>query len=236
MAASAVWRTLLIGTCLLSAAGCSDDHTSSDKKATSQPEATSGKAFDMEDQATGKAPAGFLLALTGSGEPPEWVVLEDPQAASGRKVLAQTSEDRTDHRFAVCVYDGLSAKDVEVSVRFRPVSGEVDQSGGIVVRYQDKDNYYVVRANALEDNVRFYMVIDGRRRQIAGARATIASGEWHRLSLALKGSHFQISLEGTPLFEVDDGTISDPGKVGVWTKSDSRTDFDDLEVTVHDRR
>jgi hypothetical protein len=174
----------------------------------------------------GSAPSSFLSALTGGGGPVTWVIVQD----GGKTELAQTSTDPTSKRFPLCVYSGFVAKDVEVSTRFKPVSGKVDQAGGVIVRYQDKDNYYIVRANALENNVRLYKVIGGERTQIAGADANVSSGEWHGLALETKGSHFKVSYEGTLLFEVDDSAIGNAGQVGLWTKADSVTEFDMLTV------
>ena len=113
----------------------------------------------------GQLPAGFRIVRTGKGAPAAWSVVEDSSVPSG-KVLAQTSTDQTDYRFPLAVYDGITAKDVEVSVRFKAVGGRIDRAGGIAVRLADPDNYYVLRANALEDNVNFYHVVRGSRRQI----------------------------------------------------------------------
>lgn len=186
------------------------------------------KTFDFETDEAGKPPADFTAALTGSGGPVSWVVREETEAPSGKRVLVQTSTDDTDNRFPLCVYDKLTAKDVEVSARFKPIDGKVDQAGGLVARFQDKDNYYVTRANSLEDNVRLYKVVKGKRKQFAGVNAKVSSGEWHTLKLSAKGGHFQVSFDGKLLCEADDDTFKDAGKVGLWTKADSVTAFDDL--------
>jgi len=165
----------------------------------------------------GKTPPGFTVALTGGGGPAAWAVQEDSTAPSGGKVLAQNSKDTTNYRFPVCVYDGVSAKDVEVSVQFKSVSGKVDEAGGVIVRYKDKDNYYVARANALEDNVRLYKVVGGRRSEIAGISTKASSGQWHELKLIAKGTHFVVAF-GDKWFEADDSTFQDAGKAGLWTK------------------
>jgi hypothetical protein len=123
----------------------------------------------------------------------------DATAASGR-AIAQTSTDRTDYRFPLAVYQPISPKDVEVTVRFKPVAGKVDQAGGIAVRLTTPDDYYVVRANALEDNVRFYRVVKGNRQQIAGADTKVASGEWHTLTLKAQGDRFTVSFDGKQLY------------------------------------
>ena len=190
--------------------------------------------LDFDTAEVGKPPLDFSTALTGGGGPVTWVVKEEPSAPSDGKVLAQTSADTTDYRFPLCVYDPFTAKDVEVSVKFKAVAGKVDQAAGLVVRFRDKDNYYITRANALEDNVRLYKVVGGSRKQFAGAKAKVSSGEWHTLKLAVKGNHFRISFDDKLLFEADDDTFKEAGKVGLWTKADSVTYFDDLTIESHD--
>ena len=149
-------------------------------------------------------------------------------------MLVQTSTDTTDYRFPLCIYDTLTAKDVTLSVRFKAVSGKVDQAAGLVARFRDKDNYYIVRANALEDNVRLYKVVGGSRKQFAGTKTKVSSSEWHALKLAVKGKHFQVFFDDKLLFEADDDTFKDAGKVGLWTKADSVTYFDDLKIERYD--
>jgi hypothetical protein len=190
--------------------------------------------LDFDTAEVGKPPPDFSTALTGGGGPVTWVVKEEPSAPSDGKVLAQTSADTTDYRFPLCVYDPFTAKDVEVSVKFKAVAGKVDQAAGLMVRFRDKDNYYITRANALEDNVRLYKVVGGSRKQFAGAKAKVSSGEWHTLKLAVKGNHFRISFDDKLLFEADDDTFKEAGKVGLWTKADSVTYFDDLTIESHD--
>jgi len=183
-------------------------------------------SFDS-DKADAPA-AGFSSARTGEGADGKWIVKRVPDAPSGGQVLAQTDADGTDYRFPVAVADGPSLKDVRLSVKCKPVSGKVDQACGLVFRYQDADNYYVTRANALEGNVRLYHVVKGRRVQFAGAGANVKSGAWHELRVDAKGDRFQVSLDGNQLLDAKDGTFGDAGKVGVWTKADSITYFDDL--------
>jgi hypothetical protein len=186
--------------------------------------------LDFDASAVGALPTGFSSAVTGDGGPAAWVVVEDFTAPSGGKVLAQTSTDRTSLRFPLCVYDGFTAPDVTVSVSFKPVSGTVDQAAGLVARYRDKNNYYVVRANALENNVRLYKVEGGNRKQFAGANVKVPSGEWQTLALEVKGTHLRVLLNDALLFQADDATFKNAGKVGLWTKADSVTYFDDLRV------
>jgi hypothetical protein len=201
-------------------------------------EAGAGKAItlDFESAAAGELPAGFSTAVTGRGGPASWAIIEDPTAPSGGKVLAQTSTDRTSSRFPLCIYEGLSATDVEVSVRFKPVSGTVDQAAGLVARYRDKDNYYIVRANALEHNVRLYKVERGKRTQFAGVDVKVPANVWQTLTWEVKGTRFRVRLNDTLLFEADDRTFKNTGKVGLWTKADSVTYFDDLTIRPSETR
>jgi hypothetical protein len=186
--------------------------------------------LDFDASAVGILPTGFSGAVTGGGGPASWVVVEDFTAPSGGKVLAQTSTDKTSFRFPLCVYEGFTASDVTVSVNFKSISGTVDQAAGLVARYRDKDNYYVVRANALENNVRLYKVERGNRKQFAGANVKVPAGEWQTLALEVRGAHFRVFLNDTLLFEADDATFKNAGKVGLWTKADSVTYFDNLKV------
>ena len=129
-------------------------------------------AIDIAALAPNLAPQ-FTIGRTGQGAAAEWSVVADPTAAEGR-ALAQVSTDRTSYRFPLAIYEPYSGKNVEVSVRFKPVAGTVDQAGGIAVRLQTPDDYYVVRANALEDNVRFYRVVKGKREQLAGTNVKVS--------------------------------------------------------------
>jgi len=192
--------------------------------------------LDFDSAAVGSLPAGFSVALTGRGSPGAWRTLEEPTAPSGGKVLAQTNTDKTSYRFPLCIYDPLTATDVTVSVRFKAVAGTVDQAAGLVARYKDKDHYYIVRANALENNVRLYKVERGDRKQFAGVNVMVPLGQWQRLTLNIKGTHFRIFLNDALLFEADDTTFRNAGKVGLWTKADSVTYFDDLTIASPDTR
>lgn len=195
------------------------------------------RKIDFERETVGQPPAGFSFGHTAKvGAPGKWVVQED----QGGKFLAQLDPDRTRSRFPVAVLDDLTANDIDLSVRFRPVSGEVDQAAGLVWRYQDEDNYYIVRANAREDNVVLYKVENGRRTDLPlkgegrtyGKKAPVPSGEWSTLRLVATGNRFEVYLNGSKLYEVEDSTFTGAGKVGVWTKADSVTHFDDLTVVT----
>lgn len=124
------------------------------------------QTIDFNKDNAGGPPQGFSTALTGQGKPGVWVVTKDDASPNQGNVLAQTDADATSYRFPVCVYDNFSAKDVDVSVKFKTVSGKKDEAAGLVWRYRDKDNYYIVRANALENNVVLYKVQNGKREDL----------------------------------------------------------------------
>ncbi len=193
---------------------------------------------DFSRDKPGQPPSGFSTALTGRGVPGKWVVMKDDASPDRGNVLAQTDADATDYRFPVCVYDGLTAKDADISVSFKPVSGKIDQGAGIVWRYRDKDNYYIVRANALEGNVVLYKVQNGKRTDLPlkglgrtyGLKEKVPSKQWGILRVVVKGNMFEVYHDGKKLYEVEDDTFKDAGKVGVWTKADSVIFFDNLQV------
>jgi hypothetical protein len=175
-------------------------------------------------------PAKFHSARTGEGTKSQWVVLADPSAPSQPNVVAQTSTDSTDYRFPLLIADEGSFRDLELTVKFKAVSGEVDQAAGLVFRLKDANNYYIVRANAREDNYRLYRVVAGRRRMFAGANLEVTSGQWHELRVTGIGSKIVCYYDGVKKIEAIDDTFKDAGKVGLWTKADSVTYFDDLSA------
>jgi hypothetical protein len=190
----------------------------------------SAQTVTFADTAPGSTPKDFQSALTGSGNPGQWEVVADASAEGGR-ALAQLNADRTDYRFPLAIYMPTVPSEVEATVRFKPISGSVDKAGGVAVRLVDRNNYYVARANALENNVRFYRVVAGRRQQLATANAKVAVGEWHILTIRAEGERFTVSFNGKVLHITKDKTFSSPGKVALWTKADSVTHFDKLTIT-----
>ncbi len=189
------------------------------------------KRWDFQGDAVNSPPAGFSFGRTGQGREGKWVVLVDASAPAGDHVLAQVDADDTDYRFPVAVADSPAPKDLRLEVRCKPVSGKVDQACGLVFRYRDPGNYYVARANALEDNVNLYQVVKGRRRQIEGWRGKVTANAWHMLAIDARGDHLQVFWEGKPIIDARDDAFRDGGKVGLWTKADSVTYFDGLTVT-----
>jgi hypothetical protein len=200
----------------------------------SAPVQQSGKtlSYNFDNYQPGPLPAVFTGTRTGQGAMGEWRIAADDSAPSKPNVLAQLSKDSTDYRFPIVVSSEGAFKDLELSVKFKPISGRVDEAGGLVFRYKDAGNYYLVRANALEDNFRLYHVVKGSRVQFAGANTQVTPNQWHELKVTCIGNQITCFYEGKPLIQASDDTFKDAGKIGVWTKADSVTYFDDLSVTA----
>ena len=186
--------------------------------------------FNFDSDVPGQPPKGFEFGLTGKGRPGRWIVQAVDDAPSGKNVLAQTDGDTTDYRFPIA-YTGPELKDLRLSVKCKPIAGKGDQGCGIIWRLKDANNYYITRANALEDNVHLYHVINGRRVRFEGWNGKVASGVWHELAMEMVGNHIQVSFDGNKVIDDHDDTFKDAGKFGVWTKADSIIQFDDLTAT-----
>jgi len=185
--------------------------------------ATMTETINFDAFAVGASPPGWTAGVTGRGTQ-RWTVEADSAAPSKPNVLKQSG--RGD--FPWCVQDEPRIADGYVEVRFKPVSGKEDQAGGVVWRWKDGDNYYVARANALEDNVSLYYTQQGRRITIKYVDAPVAKNQWHTLRAEFSGQRMRVSLDGKVYIEADDAHIAGPGRVGVWTKADSVTLFDDF--------
>ena len=194
---------------------------------------TSNTVFDFENYAAGQLPEGWSQYYTGPGGT-DWKVVDD----KGNKVLAQLYSDNPNGHFNIIVNDALSVKDMTLTVRLKGVTGNHDQGGGFVWRFTDKDNYYVVRSNPLEDNMVLYKVENGKRTDLPlvgkgrtyGVDVPPLGDTWHTMKLTVKDDLFTIYLDGTELFKVEDSTFPDAGKVGLWTKADAVTYFDDYMI------
>jgi hypothetical protein len=168
----------------------------------------------------------FEFAATGGGKPGEWAIVRNDSV----QALAQTGTDPTDDRFPLAIYRPFSGRNVYVSVRFMPVHGKIDQAGGLVVRWTSANDYYLARANALENNVRFYRVVGGKRQMIAGVDAAVSGRAWHTLGVIARGERFTILFDGRELFSATDTTFPAAGKIGLWTKADSVTWFEHITI------
>ena len=194
-------------------------------------QAAGPRTWDFQADALQAPPAGFSFGRTGRGREGKWLVIQDATASPSGHVLAQLDQDETDYRFPVAVADAPAIKDLRLEVRCKPVSGKTDEACGLVFRFRDPDNYYVARANALEDNVNLYHVVEGRRRQIKGWSGKVSANAWHALAVEARGDRLQVFWEGKPIIDARDDTFKGAGKVGVWTKADSVTYFAGLSAT-----
>jgi hypothetical protein len=182
-----------------------------------------GETIDFDKELPGTLPAEWIAGVTGRGTP-HWTVEADPDAPSAPHVLKQSGSGD----FPWCVKKSASLADGFVEVKFKPLSGREDQAGGLVWRWKDRDNYYVARANALENNVSLYYTDAGRRKTIKYVDAPVARNAWHTLRVEFRGAAIRVLLDGAAYITVDDSHIQGPGAVGVWTKADSVTAFDDF--------
>jgi len=193
--------------------------------------ASSGRVITFDQTPVGRAPAGWTVAMTHAGAEPRWEVRKDASAPSPPYVLAQVSADRHLDRCPLAIFDGVSLRDLDVSVRIKPVAGLQEQAGGVVWRYRDANNYYLARTNAIAKNVAIYKVRDGARVQIATAVPhDIEPNAWNILKVSVRGSRFQVYLNHRRLLQAEDKTFTAAGRVGLWTVGDSVTYFDDFRV------
>jgi hypothetical protein len=200
-----------------------------------------GKAqtIGFNNTPVGGFPEGWDAYMTHSGGAPRWQVIQDAATPGKPRALAQLSDDATRSRFPLAIFREASIQNGTISVSFKAISGKIDQGAGLVWRFVDVDNYYIVRANALEDNVVLYKVEKGTRTALApkgtppgtyGISHKVAPQEWNRLSVSFHGDSFTVNFNGEKLFEVEDGTYTGEGKTGLWTKADSVIYFRDFEI------
>jgi hypothetical protein len=191
---------------------------------------TQAEMSSFDGDATGTLPAGWRSGVTGRGSP-KWSVEADASAPSKPNVLRQSGSGT----FPWCVKPEVFLADGRVEVKFKPLAGRQDQAGGVVWRWKDGDNYYVARANALENNVSLYYTEKGRRNTITYVDAPVPGNVWHALRVEFAGKRIRVMLDGKTYIETDDGHIAGGGAVGVWTKADSVTLFDDFRYSASPR-
>ena len=185
------------------------------------------KTWDFEKDAVGQTPAGFYFDTTREATDGKWEIVKDGES----NVLAQTDRNRSEHRFALAVVRDASVEDLRLSVRLKSVEGEVDQTGGIIWRYRNSENYYLLRADVAERKVRLYRVVNGNRIQFAHEKdVKLAPNTWHLLKVEHDGDRIKAYLDDEMLFKAKDQTFHKPGKIGLWTQADAVTHFDDLKV------
>lgn len=185
----------------------------------------------------GKVPPGWSTAMTDSGQPPKWEILKDTTAPSQPYVLAQVSTGSEQNRSPLAILDRAAVKDGEVSVRFKPVAGREERAAGVVFRYVDSKNYYLVRADALENNISLYRVKDGKQEPLTpktrfvtarGVTHDVPTGSWSTLKVVFRGPLLSVYFNHRRVLQAEDTIFSGPGKVGLWTRADSVTYFDDF--------
>jgi hypothetical protein len=181
------------------------------------------ETVNFDNMKTGAPPPGWTATQTGSGTA-KWTVEKDNSAPSRPNVLKQSGQAT----FPVCFKSNTSIKDGFVEVKCKPIAGKEDQAGGVVWRLRDANNYYIARANALENNVTIYHTINGKRTEKKRTNMKVSSGQWHTLRVNSNGNHFTVAFDGKKAIEWDDETFKEAGKVGVWTKADSVTEFDNF--------
>src|SRR5713101_622388 len=202
----------------------------------------SAQTINFGSDTPGAVPTGWSVNMTHQGGAPKWEVVADKTAPSKKPyVVGQTSQSPDDNRFPLLIYDNSNPKDGEVSVSFKPISGKIDQGAGVVWRYQNPDTYYIARCNALEDNCVLYKVEKSQRIPLPpvgepsntyGIAHRIPTGVWSTLRVTFKGSLFTVYINGDKIFDVEDKTFTDAGKVGLWTKSDSAIYFDNFSFVT----
>src|SRR5438445_5483278 len=181
------------------------------------------QTINFDNFKTGDPPPGWTATKTGSGQA-KWTIERDDTAPSKPNVLKQSGEAT----YPVCIKDDTNLKDGFVEVKFKPISGKEDQAGGVIWRVQDANNYYISRANALEDNVTIYHTINGKRVAFKSINTKVTSGVWHTLRVDFAGNKFTVTFDGNKVIDATDESFANARKVGVWTKADSVTEFDNF--------
>jgi hypothetical protein len=171
-----------------------------------------------------------VQGMTGVGRPPIWQPVADPDAPDGW-ALAETAGDPADLRFPLCISQQAVTRDFDATLRFKPISGTRAQVAGLMFRAQSASDYYVVRANALDNSVRLYRMEKGKRSQLASKEAPIEAGKWHSLRVIAANERFEVALDGKTLFDVTDRSLPQSGPLGVWSQADSVTRYGSLLVS-----
>lgn len=185
--------------------------------------AAMAETINFDNDKPGDLPAGWTAGVTGRGTP-KWAVEADTGAASAPNVLKQSGSGT----FPYCVLKDTALTDGYVEVKFKPLSGREDQAGGVIWRFKNGDNYYVARANALENNVSLYYTENGSRKTLKYVDAPVPRNVWHTLRVEFAGQSIKVILDGKAYIDYKDSHIAGSGSVGVWTKADSVTVFDDF--------
>jgi hypothetical protein len=207
-----------------------DDDDEKTDMPNNQPKKVAGAAtIDLAAVAIGALPTGWIPAETaGNGKLAKWSVAD--VAADGKRVLRLVETRNSGETFNLLLSQATFAADLDLSVRIHAESGDEDQGGGLVWRAKDADNYYVARWNPLEDNLRAYKVVGGRRSMFKSVACKADAAKWHALAIRANGKAHEVSFDGKALITFEDDTYAHGGKVGLWTKADAASRFDELQV------
>lgn len=185
-----------------------------------------GMTVDFKNVQVGTLPDDWYSDFTGQGIMPIWKVVND----NGKNVVAQLSSDQPENHFNLLVWNKKEYQDVSLEVKLKAVKGSEDRGGGLVWRYIDINNYYIARVNPLENNFTVYKVVNGSRRTLASANIEMQSDVWMIISITMMGNRIECYYNGKKYLEATDGTFTKPGKIGLWTKADAVTYFDNLTI------
>lgn len=187
--------------------------------------------WNFDKDSTGQMPPGWKIGYTNPAEGKAvWAVAEDPTAPSPPYVLSLTKSESADRVFNLAIAEKASFKDVDLTVKIKANNGKEDQGGGLVWRYKDENNYYICRVNPLENNFRLYKVVEGKRTQLQSADVKAETGKWHTVRAVMAGNHLACYFDGEKQLEATDDTFKDAGRVGLWTKADAASSFDNIAV------
>ncbi len=192
--------------------------------------------WSFEDAQVGKLPTGWTSAKTGEGPGSVWKIIEYKREGKANHALAQTSSEGPDPLFNLCVVKGRELADVDLAVDVHAVSGKFDQGGGLVWRYRNRNNYYIARWNPLEDNFRVYKVEQGVRTQLATADVKAPVDRWHQVRAVQTGNHIRCYFDGKKLLDARDDTFGGAGLIGLWSKADAASWFDNLTLAAPDKK
>ena len=195
--------------------------------------AAKAQTWSFDDTPVGQIPAGFRVTETGSsGTPATWEVAADPNAPTAPNAFGISATKNPKATYNLALVEGTEFGDVDVSVMVRAGTGVLDQGGGPIWRVIDEDNYYIARWNPLEKNARFYIVQGGARSALGKVELDLDPTAWHSLRVVSEGAAMQLFIDADPVLRVEDDTHKKPGQIGLWTKADAATWFDDLSVTT----
>jgi hypothetical protein len=188
------------------------------------------QTFDQD--VVGQSPPGWRIAQTNPSKAlAAWQVIADPTAPSKPNALALTTTENVKSTYNLAIADKTSFKDLDLSVRLKGVTGKEDQGGGPIWRCIDENNYYICRINPLEPNYRVYKVVNGKRTQLQTVEVATSTGQWYTLRVVMTGDHITCHLDGKKMLDVKDADLPDAGKIGLWTKADAASCFDDVTVS-----